>query len=548
MEVSPKSLVLIDANAKSWTGLLDWAGVITAVLLVAGYVFIIGRSSYFWLLDFPNHLARATVMADLMFHHGSHFGADFQYQFMFVPYVLPDLALTGLIELLGPVPAASVWESLTFLSFPCAVLFFLRVNRTPTSGQIIGVLFATVLSPDWFFFGGALAFRLGLALTLVAVGLAIMLRRRRSIALACLYAVVVVSAYLTHVSALLFIIVAIGITGLLRLWYRETNLRTEALLWVPILALVAWKFGIVNQGRLTQNTLQGNGLFEWEWGTLHEKLSLSTTVFHRFGLPVETALNAGLLVCLGLAGSLAVRRRGSIRGWLLDPAVRDCLALSVTFLAMYFILPRVFPDAAFVDIRATAPAVTFLVAATLCGSATGDLNHRHLAVGAMLATTVLSIATLAVLREHLDSQDAWMGNYRRIVAAVPAGSRVWDITPELGPFAMPSSSILIDRNAIIPSLYSGDNGNPMLYFRYLHRPYVPQKRWLQFRGEANQPSPMVDWKRIGCDYDFILAEQPWDRRLLGVETSTIVENSSAMLLRLSSGSCEHSESGSSEAQ
>jgi hypothetical protein len=529
MEVSPKSFVLIDR-----------AGMVAVALLIAGYVFIIGGSSYFWLLDFPNHLARATVMADLMFHHGSHFGADFQYQFMFVPYVLADLALTGLIELLGPVPAASVWESVTFLSYPCAVLFFLRVNRTPVTGQIIGVLFATVLSPDWFFFGGACAFRLGLALTLVAVGLAIMLRRRRSVALACLYAGVVVSAYLMHVSALLFIVVALGITGLLRLRYRETNLRTEALLWVPILALVAWKFGIVNEGRLTQNTLQGNGLFEWQWGTFRDKLSLSTSIFHRFGLPVETVLNAGFLVCLGLAGFLAVRRRGSLRAWLLDPAVRDCLALSVTFLAMYFILPRVFPDAAFVDIRATAPAVTFLVAATLCESAAGDLDHRYLAVGVMLATALLSIATLAALREHLDSQDPWISNYRQIVAAVPAGSRVWDVTPQLGPFAMPSSSILIDRNAVIPSLYSGDNGNPMLYFRYLHRPYVPQKRWWQSPGEANQPSPMVDWGRIGCDYDFILAEQPWDRRWLGVETSTIAENSSAMLLKLSKNSCPRS--------
>jgi hypothetical protein len=183
--------------------------------------------------------------------------------------------------------------------------------------------------------------------------------------------------------------------------------------------------------------------------------------------------------------------------------------------------------------------VTFLVAAILCGSATGDFNHRHLAVGAMLATTVLSIATLALLREHLDSQDTWISNYRRIVAAVPEGARVWDVTPQLGPFAMASSSILIDRNAVIPSLYSGDNGNPMLYFRYLRRPYVPQKRWWRFPGAANQPSPVVDWKRVGCDYDFILAEQPWDRRWLGVETSTIAENSSAMLLSLSKNSCQH---------
>jgi hypothetical protein len=541
MQESLKSSVVVDVDARPWTALLEGVGAVAVALLIAGYVFVIGRSSYFWLGDFPNHLARATVMADLMFHHGSHFGADFQYQFMFVPYVLADLALTGLVGLLGPVDAASVWECVTFLSYPLALLFFLRVNRTPATGQITGVLLATVLSPDWFFFAGWCAFRIGLALMLVAVGLAIMLRRRRSVALACLYAAVVVAAYLTHISSLVFIIAALGITGLLRLWYRETTLRTEALLWAPILALVAWKFGFVNEGRLTQNTVQGNGLFEWAWGTFREKLSFTTAEFHRFGLPVETALNAGLLFCLGLAGLLAVRRRGSIRGWLLDPAVRDCLALSVTFFSMYFILPHHFPDADFVDVRAIAPGVTFLVAAALCGSAAGDGGHRHLTVGAILAAAVLSIATLAVLRQHLDSQDTWIGNYRRIVAAVPAGSRVWDVTRELGPFAMASSSVIVDGNAVIPSLYSGDNGNPMLYFRYLHRGYVPQKRWWQFQGDANQPSPRVDWKRIGCDYDFILAEQPWDLRLLGVQTSTIVENSSAMLLRLRPGSCQHPE-------
>jgi hypothetical protein len=539
MEESPKNFVVIEGQAGSWTGSLDRAWVVGAVLLSAGYIFVIGRSSYFWLLDFPNHLARATVMADLMFHHGSQFGADFQYHFMFVPYVLADIALAGLVGLLGPIPAASVWECVTFLSYPCALLFFLRVNRTPPAGQIIGVLLATVLSPDWYFFGGALAFRLGVALMLVAVGLAIMLRRRRSVTLACLFAVVVVSAYLMHVASLLFIIAAIGVTGLLRLWYRETSLRAEALLWLPIFALVAWKFGFVNGGRLTQNTAQGNEQFDWEWGTFHDKLSFMTYEFHRFGIPVETVLNAGFLICLALAGLLAVRGRGSIRGWLLDPTVRDCLALSLTFFAMYFMLPHQFPDAGFVDMRAIAPAVTFLVAAALSGSAAGERNHRPLAFGALLAATVLSIATLAVLREHLDSEDTWIGNYHQIVAAIPGGSRVWDVTPQLGPFAMPSSSILIDRNAVIPSLYSGDNGNPMLYFRYLHRPYLPQKRWWEFPADANQPSPRVDWKQVGCDYDFILAEQPWDRRLLGVDTTMVAENSSAMLLQVSKNSCLH---------
>ncbi len=536
--MSDESLVLQRGDGQPGSRLIGKAALGALTLLLVGYLFIIARSSYFWLGDFPNHLARATVMADLIFHHGAHFGRDFQYQFMFVPYVLADLALTGLVELLGPSSGAAVWECLTFLSLPCALLFLLRVYRTPTLGQLIGVLIATVLSPDWFFFAGWCAFRMGVSLTLVAVGLAVLLRRQRTIARVSLYALVVVCAYLLHVSALLFIVTAIGVTGVLRLLYRQTTLKSEAILWAPILALLLFKFGFVNQGRLTQNTVEGNGLFDWQWGTLHDKLSYATYEFHRFGLPVERLLNFALILTLGLACVLAVRRRGTLRGWLLDPAVRDCLALAAAFVAMYFVLPHRFPDADFVDMRALAPAVAFLVAAILCGSTTTALQHRSLEAAVLLIATALSAATLTTLRQHLDSQHAWISDYRRIVALVPEGSRVWPVTLQQSPFAMAWSSILIDRNALIPNLYSGDNGNPMLYFRYLKRPYVPQKRWWQVRGAGGEPSPAVDWRQVACDYDLILAEQPWDRRWLGVQTLSIAENSSAMLLRVDKSACQ----------
>src|SRR5579872_6095729 len=52
--------------------------------------------------DLPNHIARGVVMADLLFQHGVRFGTQFSLHLQPIPYVLHDLLLAGLIQILGP--------------------------------------------------------------------------------------------------------------------------------------------------------------------------------------------------------------------------------------------------------------------------------------------------------------------------------------------------------------------------------------------------------------------------------------------------------------
>ena len=67
------------------------------LLAVLLYMAVIAWFSPLVIQDYPNHLARALIMEDLLFHHGAVFGSDYQYHFLFTPYVLGDLLLAGLV-------------------------------------------------------------------------------------------------------------------------------------------------------------------------------------------------------------------------------------------------------------------------------------------------------------------------------------------------------------------------------------------------------------------------------------------------------------------
>ena len=58
------------------------------LLAVLLYVGVIAWFSPLVIQDYPNHLARAVIMDDLIYHHGAEFGSTYQYHFLFTSYVL----------------------------------------------------------------------------------------------------------------------------------------------------------------------------------------------------------------------------------------------------------------------------------------------------------------------------------------------------------------------------------------------------------------------------------------------------------------------------
>src|SRR5262249_17420901 len=218
---TPVATTAVEQRARGMQN-IGWASLAVLVLIYAGF-FVQLTSLPFQ--DFPNHLARAVVMADLIFHHGAQFGQVYDYQFMPVPYILGDLLLAGAVEIFGPALAGVLWTLVVLFSLPAALLFYLHVNAVPRGGRRVSLLISLFLATDWFFLMAFTQFRLGLALMLVALACADRARQRGSPRDLALYCAVIVIAYLSHLASVVFLAPALVTSAFVRLWARRTSMR-----------------------------------------------------------------------------------------------------------------------------------------------------------------------------------------------------------------------------------------------------------------------------------------------------------------------------------
>ena len=187
---------------------------------------------------------------------------------------------------------------------------------------------------------------------------------------------------------------------------------------------------------------------------------------------------------------------------------------------------------------------------------------------------LLAIVNLGYLARHVGRDDAAMTAYREIAAAVPRGAAVLPVYTQgrqgdLRPFLHAGSFLVLDRDATTPYLFAADHGEPMKYFRYRHRPYMPDESWYvdevgwnaaselsyKVRGETYRwrfkyskddmewtmmDLAPVDWSRVACDYDFVLATLPLDPAMIETPTRTVARNGVAALLAIDKRACRPS--------
>ena len=520
-------------TSNSWYTQTVFRRYVAAGLLLA-YIIFIAQSSAIGLGDMSNHLARAYIMADLIFHHGAAFGAQFQYHFLAVPYVLPDLLLTAAVDVLGPGIALASWTVLTFLSVPAALFLYFRVILGTTEkglledeGAMFLLLCATYLSTDWFFVNGFFAFNLGLACVIVILTLIELLRHRWSSGLFALYSGLVVTGYLIHLSTLLFLAAIIAVPAVVRLWFRASRLRYELFLFAPIVAMLAWHFGVAEHYR--HPTELANGIYSW--GTLHGKmLRMTTTNFQRYGGRLDPFLRY-----LYVASLLMLIRRRAWRDTFSNLRAIELLAVATAFMVMYFALPFSYREASYVDIRMLAPATLFVLLACLHLPRVEPLpqSFRRTPSVAVVLAFVLSILNLAYLEKYFIKLSSWSANYRALFAAIPRGASVLPVytVQDIFKYADPASITVIDRLTLDPYLFSANSGDPMTYFRFVNPQYRPADNWY------TRDPQLVDWRRIACTSQYILVTQPFDLRRIRVATHRIAETSSAALLAIDSRAC-----------
>jgi hypothetical protein len=214
---------------------------------------------------------------------------------------------------------------------------------------------------------------------------------------------------------------------------------------------------------------------------------------------------------------------------LLRPQVVEMLALAVTFLFIYLVLPSRYSQAAYVDVRALMLISLFVVLARVLLADASPERARPIVLPLAALVATLNLAYLIV---HLSPDNAWMNGYRAMIARIPRGAAVLPIYTGgheggVSPRLHTHSYIVMDRAALTGYLFGGDAGHPMKYFRYTSRPYSPNLRWYNI----DQPIP-VNWRAIACSYDFLLVDKPYDSSRIPIRSATVAENGSAALLQV----------------
>ena len=201
--------------------------------LILGHIVLLAALSSAPFLDLPNHLARATVVADLLLDGGKRFGQTFTFEWRFAPYILSDVALVGLVHGVGSDIAARLWMIANFLCIPAALWVYLRATGATPWGTAVAIVLSLFLSADWFYLSGFGAYRQSIAVVLLTLAVAHPLFARfHPIKYAALIALSA-ACYTLHLSGLLFMLAGLGVIAGLRVLRREVSIVLAAAVMVP---------------------------------------------------------------------------------------------------------------------------------------------------------------------------------------------------------------------------------------------------------------------------------------------------------------------------
>jgi hypothetical protein len=503
------------------------AGMVPAVA-AAIYVFVFVRHSSLLFGDFPNHLARAKVMADLLLHGGKVFSAVFQCHLMMVPYVLGDVALMLAVNQVGTGGATLLWTLLALLSLPLAMLFYLRRLNVAAGTRAFVFLLGLYLASDWFYFAGFVSFRFSVALILVALALVRQLRSRWSAGLFIGYALVVICGYLTHLAFIAFLAAALCASAVQQLCDRKSAVSRELAIAAPVLVTLLWHWALP----AIYGVQPASAGAHYFWAGLQGKVRALDWAFVRFNEPLDLLLMALFALCL----LWPVRRWWRVRPFD-EPAVRQALVIVAAWIAMYVMFPAHIGDAGYLDVRALAFVAPFIVVTIVSSQGPAAVAGARQPRFSVPCAVLVVAANVLVLAPGVAADEQWLSGYRSAVASLPRGARVlpvytWRQQGRWLKYRHVDSFVTLDRDGFIPTLFSGDHGQPMTYFRYLGQPYEPPADWYP----AGQDT-LVNWQAVACEYEFILAMKPFAEARIGPGIRPVMSNDVVSLLAIDKHGC-----------
>ncbi len=418
------------------------------------------------LLDYPNHLARAFVLAhlaDTQFHFPSYYGADWG----LYPYLAMDVIVVVLGRFLPIYVAGRIFLSLCLLGLPLAVWFFLREAVPGREHRAAGAL---LLAYDFFFLLGFLNSYFGVAACFLALGLWLRYLARPAAGRWCLALAGVTAAYFSHLMG--FAVAGLVVTSyslFTRRKFRE--LFFSGLLFLP---------GAVFYLRSQLLSGAGHGV---EFRSLWDKVSALHALMHGYSTTLDILTVALPGVCLLVIGW---RKRGWEWNW-------PWLGVAAILFAFYWALPAAYGSGSDVDVR----VLPFLFIVGLAAVKTG--RGARLLVPLVLLFFVLRTGSVA---HHFVSAQPGLATLARSFSVTPAHALILPVVEVDNddllrrPFAHFWAYGVMERGWRSPYLFAIPGQTPL---RILQDSYTLDGFWDLSYEEA------PEWDRVRQDYDYVWA-------------------------------------------
>jgi hypothetical protein len=435
------------------------------VLLGAALLVPIWSVGYVPLVDYPNHLASAFVLAhlhDSAFHFSRFYASDWNT----FPYLMMDWILVGLQWLVPIDVAGRLLLSLTAVSLPAAAWFFVRrANPGEESLAFWSLLIAENL---YFFQYGFINMQLSLALCLVVLGVWLGYLARPRFAGWALLLLLTTALYFTH-------LMGFGVAGVvMSLYLLLTGQRIRRWLLSWALFLPGCLFFLNSQSQL-------HSPWQVQFRGLGGKLSGVLSLVSGASPPIDFLTLVALLLAL-LAACSSNKELQWNRAW---------LGVAAGLFLLYWAFPARYAQGMNADRR----LLPFFFVIALAGARLGR-RGRQLAV---LAVLLFLLRTGTIERRFVSLQPQ-LSHMAESFGATPANARVLPLVGWEGGRPTPVRNFwaygVIDRGWLAPTLFHDPGVQPLQLKAPVYNPYSPV---------SFGPLKAVDWTRVQRDYDYVWA-------------------------------------------
>jgi hypothetical protein len=417
------------------------------------------------LLDYPNHLARTFILSHLhdpAFHFSDYYRADWKPY----PYILWDLLLVALQQVLPVETAGKLLLVLTTVLLPVSVAWFLwQANRSAIKLSLL----ACALSYYVLFFWGFTAYHLSVGLCFLMLGTWLWYRRKPSAARAGLFVIVSFLAFFAHLlgfASAAFILVLYELTEFnWRAW-----LRLACFLAPPSLLFLWARPGITRQSSV-------------EWRPFVDKLqSLRDLPTQGYDERLDQIFLWGLVLCF----LVAVLRNRELRvNW-------RWLVVAIGFFGVFLLLPYGWGTGFDLDVRLVPPLCLLMLAVFQVGR-----RANWIAVLAV-ALTLLRVFNITTGFQTETGKSVAMNHgiehIARDAKVFPLVDTCKDDDPLDYYYVHYWAYSVIRRGAISPYLFDIPGQTPM---RITYEPYTSDGYW----GHCYDTEP--EWDQVADDYDYI---------------------------------------------